>query len=442
MAQFRTDKNIIDSKQVSTRYEVFMLSDQITPSGSMVDSFGRFRTSSPFTLFESQMVGTEGNRFTSSNTGTSSVVYSANTSSVNLTVNTSSSDSAIQQTRRVMHYQPGKSLQLMLTFAMGSPKANVSQKVGYFDDRNGIYFENLSGVNYIVLRTNTSGVVVETKVPQSAWNIDRFDGTGYSSQSGDSVAHSTGINVTKTNVFWLDLEWLGVGDVRAGFVVDGKPMVSHIFHNDNRNTEVYMGSACLPVRYEIKNIGNTSGSTSLKQICSAVMSEGGIQGRSLIQGVSRGYTIAAATDLGLAGTEVPLISIRLAAGKFNSVVVPFNTHLYVDSNQSVSYRWVKNYQTLDGTWVQHPTNGSPIEYNITSTAAGSTLGNINGRTQVIQGGFVTAGAAAVAGGLETVNYDFQLGRFLDGTPETFTLTAIGMNNNTKVLPKMDWFQLV
>ena len=442
MAQFRTDKNIIDSGQVKTRYEVFMLSDQLTPAGSMVDAFGRVRTSSPYTMFESQLISTEGNKFTSSNTGNSSIVYSANNSCMNLTVNTANNDSAIQQSRRVMHYQPGKSLQIIITFAMGTPKANVSQKVGYFDEKNGIYFENTDGINYIVLRSNATGTVVEKRIPQDSWSIDNFDGTGYSSQSGDKEAHANGINVSKTNIFWIDIEWLGVGDVRAGFVVDGKPVVAHIFHNDNRNTDVYMTTACLPIRYEIRNIGITSGSTTLKQICSTVLSEGGIQGRSLIQGISRGYTIAAATDLGAAGTEVPLISIRLAANKLNSVVVPFNTHLYVDSNASVSYRWVKNYQSLDGTWVAHPTNGSPVEYNITSTAEGSTLGPITGKTQVIQGGFIAAGAAAVAGGLETVNYDYQLGRFLDGTSETFTLTAIGMTNNTKVLAKLDWFQLV
>ena len=439
MAQFRTDKNIIDSGQVFTRYEVSMLSDQLTPSGTMIDAFGRLRVSNPYTIFDSQMIGTEGNKFDTANTGNATTVYTANTSCVNMTVTTTNNDRSIRQTRRVMPYQPGKSLLIMSTFAMGTPKANVTQRVGYFDNNNGVYFQNKDGVNSLVIRSTSDGTA-ETLIPQSQWNHDKFDGTGYSSQTSDFDGHANGIDVTKTNIFWIDIEWLGVGDVRCGFIVDGKPRLAHVFHHDNRNTDVYMTSACLPVRYEILNTGTTTGNTTMKQICTSVSSEGGYQGKSLIQGISRGYTIANAVDLGTAGTEVPLISIRLKTDKLNSVVVPHMTHLYVDSNASVSYRWVKNYQTLDGTWVSHPTYGSAVEYNITSTAAGSTLGSINGKTQVVQGGFITAGAAAVAGGYE--NYDFQLGRFIDGTSETFTLTAIGMNNNIKVLPKMDWFQLV
>lgn len=435
MAQYRTDLHKIDSGQVTTRYEVFMLSDQLTPGGSMVDAFGRMRTSEPFTIFDSQMIGTEGNKFDTANTGSGSWTYSANNSCVDMIVNTTSGDKVIRQTKRVMPYQPGKSMLIINTFAMGTPKANCVQRVGYFDDLNGIYFENDGTTNYFVLRTNSNGGQT-IKVPQEHWNIDRYDGTGYTSQ-GTGPEHANGLDVTKTNIFWMDIEWLGVGDVRCGFVIDGKPKVCHVFHNDNKNTNVYMTSACLPIRYEIQNVGPTTGSTTMKQICSSVSSEGGYQGKSLLQGISRGFTIAQAVDLGLAGTEVPLISIRLKTGKLNSVVIPHATHIYVDSNASVSYRWIKNAVIGDGTWVSHPTNGSPIEYNITSTAANFSLGT---KHQVVQGGFITAGASAVAGGLD--NYDYQLGRFLDGTPEVFTLTAIGMSNNTKVLSKMDWFQLV
>jgi hypothetical protein len=432
VAQFRTDKNIIDSGQVTTRYEVFMLSDQLTPSGSMLDAFGRLRTSDPFTIFDNQMIGHEGRKFDSANTGAGQWAFSANNSLVEMSVGTSANDSVIRQSRRVMPYQPGKSTLVLNTFAFGTPKANCVQRVGLFDDKNGIYFENDGQTNYLVIRTSTNGGV-ERRIPQIEWNVDRFDGTGYSSQSADS-AHDTGIDVTKTNIFWIDIEWLGVGDVRCGFVVDGKPIVAHIFHNDNRGTTPYMASATLPIRFEIRNVGTTSSSTTMKQICSSCSLEGGQQGKSLLQGISRGFTLAQAVDLGAAGNEVPLISIRLRTDRPYSVVIPHASHIYVDSNASVSYRWIKN-ATVNGTWVQHSTQGSPVEYNIDSTTI--TLGPNH---QVIQGGFITAGAASVAGGLD--NYEYQLGRFLDGTSETFTLTAIGMSNNTKILSKLDWFQLV
>lgn len=432
MAQFRTDKNIIDSGQVFTRYEVMMLSDQLTPSGSIIDAFGRLRTSDPFTVFDSQMIGHEGNRFNTSNTANGIATFDSANSCMNMTVTTGATDTVIRQSRRYMPYQPGKSLLILNTFAMANPTANVIQRVGYFDANNGIFLENSNTTNYLVVRNNG----VDIKVPQEHWNVDKFDGTGYSSQKGDQVAHKNGIDVSKTNIFWIDIEWLGVGDVRAGFIVDGVPHLAHVFHNDNRNLNVYMRSACLPVRYEIRKTGITATGSTMKQICSSVISEGGFQAKSVLAGISRGFTIAQATDLGLAGTEVPLISIRVRADRPNSIVIPHASHIYVDSNQSVSYRWLRNVQTLNGTWVQSAATGSSVEYNITSDSTGFVVGT----GQVIQGGFATAGLAAVAGGLD--NYDYQLGRNIDGTSETFTLTAIGMNNNTKVLSKLDWFQIV
>jgi len=53
MAQFRTDLHKIDSGQVFTRYEVNMMSDRLSPSGTLTDAFGRLRIVNPVTLFES-----------------------------------------------------------------------------------------------------------------------------------------------------------------------------------------------------------------------------------------------------------------------------------------------------------------------------------------------------------------------------------------------------
>ena len=164
----------------------------------------------------------------------------------------------------------------MSTFAMNTPKANVRQRVGYYGGENGIYFENDGTTNYFVLRSNTSGNVTETRVAQTDWTVDKFDGTGYSAQSG-GAEHTGGLDVSKTNILWMDIEWLGVGDVRCGFVVDGKMTTAHIFHNDNKNLVPYMTTASLPLRYEIKNTGVTTSNSTLKQICSTVISEGGYE---------------------------------------------------------------------------------------------------------------------------------------------------------------------
>jgi hypothetical protein len=277
MAQFRTDTHKIDSGQVFTRYEVNMLSDSLSPSGTMTDAFGRLRFSQPFTLFDSSHRFSDNGLWVTANTAAnSSVTFVENQSTVDLTVGTTANAEVIRETTKVFSYQPGKSLLIMNSVALSQPKANLRQRVGYFNQSNGIYLENDGTTNYLVLRSNTTSTVTETRVAQSNWNVDKFDGTGYSKQIGD-LEHANGLDISKTNIFWMDIEWLGVGDVRCGFIVDGKMIPAHIFHNDNRNLVPYMTTATLPLRHEIKNTGITTSNSTLSQICSTVISEGGYQ---------------------------------------------------------------------------------------------------------------------------------------------------------------------
>jgi hypothetical protein len=52
----------------------------------------------------------------------------------------------------------------------------------------------------------------ETVVPQTNWNIDKLDGTGISGIT---------LDISKAQILWMDIEWLGLGTVRIGFVING-----------------------------------------------------------------------------------------------------------------------------------------------------------------------------------------------------------------------------
>ena len=125
MAQFRTDKHKIDSGQVLTRYEVMMLSDRFTPSGTTTDAFGRIRISQPHTLFDSQHQDVENDKWDTLITGSGFKSHLPNESAIKLEIATANGDSIIRETTRTMPYQPGKSLLIMNTGTMGIPKANV-----------------------------------------------------------------------------------------------------------------------------------------------------------------------------------------------------------------------------------------------------------------------------------------------------------------------------
>jgi len=65
----------------------------------------------------------------------------------------------------------------------------------------------------------------------------------------------------------MSFEWLGVGSVRCGFIINGEYIVCHTFTNANEITNVYMTTAILPVRYEI--VTSSALAASMKSICSS-----------------------------------------------------------------------------------------------------------------------------------------------------------------------------
>lgn len=433
MAQFRTDTKKYSTGHDVTRHEVFMLSDRLSPSGTLTDAFGRVRVSNPLTLFDSTHRYQDNGLWNTSNTATANATFSANQSMILLNVDNTNGAEVIRETKRVFAYQPGKSLLIMNTFVMQTPSANVRQRVGYFGAQNGVYLENDGTTNYLVLRSFINSAINETRVAQADWNIDKFDGTGYSSQS-TGPEHSTGLDVSKSNIFWVDIEWLGVGDVRAGFVVDGRLCPAHIFHNDNTNVAPYMTTAALPVRYEIKNNGVVSGSSTLKQICSTVISEGGYS----LFGTQRSahLPVTAPKNLDVAGTQYPVISIRLKANRLDAIVIVTALSVLGIGN-TTRLRWSisRDVTLTDASWVSAG-DDSPVEYDISATAMS---GGIQAATGYLN---VTNQSSTQVDILKEALFRFQLERNgLTGTPYIFTIAASGAANGDDVLASIDWEEI-
>jgi hypothetical protein len=433
MAQFRTDLNKIDSGQVFTRYEVNMLSDRLTPSGTVTDAFGRLRTAQPFTLFDSSHRFSDNGLWVTSNTASnSSYTFVENQSTIDMTVGTTANAEVIRETTKVFSYQPGKSLLIMNSVTFNQPKANVCQRVGYFGESNGIYLENDGNTNYLVVRTNTSSTVTETRVAQSDWNVDKFDGTGYSTQLG---YERTALDIGKANIFWIDVEWLGVGDVRCGFVVDGKMLPAHVFHHENQITVPYMTTASLPLRLEIKNTGVTESNSTLSQICSTVISEGGYELYGTQQAV--GTTITAPVDLPTAGTYYPVVSIRLKQNRLDAIVILTALSILGITNNAY-YNWQvrANANTSGGgTWVSAGTD-SAVEYKL---GDGSVTGG-----RILASGFTGATTQSISPVdiLKEALFKFQLERnSLANTAYELSLVASASTNGADIYGSMDWEEI-
>ncbi len=230
---------------------------------------------------------------------------------------------------------------ILSSVVFGYAQQNVTKRTGYMDDRDGIYFEQVgsntsngtnNGTLNFVIRSFTTGTALESdvgsykrRVPQSQWSVDPCDGTGPSGFN---------IDTSKTQLVYIDFQWLGVGRVRVGFVHDGAFIIAHEYYHSNILNEVYLSSPNLPVRCEIRNTGTTSGG-SMGQICASVISEGGYN-ESGIDWSTFGYARTTATP---SATPLPLIALRLKTtfkGYPNRLSVRLNTlSLYAETNSII-----------------------------------------------------------------------------------------------------------
>ncbi len=371
-----------------------------------LDAFGRLITTQPYTIFDSQNRYRADDQFDTSLTGGGTTSYLQYESSVQLSVGTANGDQVIRQSFRNMPYQPGKGLTFLATFVMDAPKTNLRQRVGYFNADNGAFLQQNNTTVSFVLRSNslpTPGTPSDVRtVNQADWNVDPMDGTGPSGRV---------LDLTKNQILYMDFEWLGTGDVRCGFYVDGQPEICHIFHNDNTQTAVYMQTAILPVRYEITNTGVTASVSAMKQVCSSVQNMGGYQ-QTTVDHLAR--RTAVLTTIG--NTFLPLVSIRLVSTALGAVVLPNKIEVLPTTSQNYEVALVKNPTTLTGaSWISVPSDPN-VQYDVSATAvSGGTLVYNNYTTASGSGG------TNVISDTPGYKWDLQLGASIAGVSDVYTV---------------------
>lgn len=393
-----------------------------------LDAFDRLRVSTTTTLLDLKFTaGVSAVRWISALGGSGAAITPSQNCAVSLSCAATAGSSAIIQSKQRGIYQAGRSLMALATFNFniaGVGTANIRKRVGMFDENDGVFLEQ-NGVDVrFVLRSGTTGSPVDTNaVTQANWNIDKFDGTGPSGQT---------VDWTKTQIFFADLEWLGVGRVRVGFVINGVIYYAHQFLNANVIAVPYMSNPNLPMRYEcVQTAAANTG--SFLCICSTVISEGGFDA---IGRLTASNTPAAGRSLANNRTEV--LAIRLGTTFVRKgMLLPESLSVYMSG---VAFLWelVLN-ATPTGTIVAGTWNviaDSMAETNITRTASTGFTGGY-----VMSSGFVpSASPGGSALNLETVLAVAQL----DLTPASDVLsllvTPVSGNNQT-YMGALNWREL-
>ena len=373
-----------------------------------VDAFARKRVSEPYTLFDSVMrYDKRDDIWNETIVGSGTSVHDINQSTVNMSV-TASGDSVLRRTRRRFPYQAGKSLLSIQSFAGAAPASGVVQEVGLFDDNNGVMLRASGTTLQFVIRGKYSGSVTENVVNQDEWNIDPAEWLDFS----------------KANIFTTDLEWLGAGRVRCGFIIDGEYYYCHEFLHANNIEQVYMTSAVLPQSYHIKTEATLPSAVTMKHICCSVMSEGGYEPYGEV------YTISPsiATIPNTSGERI-VAGIRMASGRTDNVVVPVKVDLVTEDSTTIKWRLRRNPTTSGVTWAASD-NGRG---NVETTSSGSI---VSGGTIVNAGIYFSAGSVAidVQDGLS-----LSLGVDSNGNSDELFLT-VASSGNAKATGLLGWIE--
>ncbi len=427
--------------------------NQVTlKDGPQLDGFSRLRVSMPTTLFDSQQeYGLDTRRTWDAVVYNGAVTYSATTPSAAgsvsdasgnavgprnansrmtpITVSANNTHYAILQSRQYTRYIPGKSHLVFITgvFASG---ANTTAK--------------------FVLRTSTSGSVSDSNnEAQAGWNIDPMDGTGPSGKI---------LDLTKTQILFIQAQWLGVGRVIVGFDIDGMLYPCHEFLNANVLAVPYTQTFNLPVRMEAQCAASSTtfrvgyfdlnngvflettravAGGTFNFVCCSVQSEGGDEMRGFPRTANNGIAGLSLTTT----SRVPVLSIRPAAtyqGLTNRAHIEQDEVFLSISGNSALWEVVVG-GTLTGAAFTTVGTDSCAEYDTAATA-------ISGGITVVSGYVISGGgpsARSLGGGDADLRNPLVLSQInaLTATQTPLTLCATKFSGaNATINAGMNWHE--
>jgi len=340
-------------------------------------------------------------------TATGATVAHNSTESALILSTTGSTGSHAQLTTNRYHkYYPGAGTLTVMSVSCGDTgKANNERAWGLFDDDNGVFFKlNGSGGLSVVQRSAATGSIVDTAIFQADWNGDTLDGNGLSQMN---------IDVTKLNIFWIDFQWLGAGQVRFGvFRPDGGRVICHAIRNANSLPIAYMQTGSLPVRVENEDIGVAGSPSTLRYQCCAVKSEGPV-----FPYIHDANQSGAVKELqAVTSTLAPVCSLRAAA----SVEGIVNRNLIQVLGFSISVQGTGNVlaQVLEDTSL---------------TGATWAAGQVGAADTDIAASAVTDGKAVWSKVLSAGDHEIDLRSVYDYTSNTLRLNADGTQDQNVVL---------
>lgn len=358
------------------------------------DAFSRSRVSTTSNIFRDSWVYSKSSPLWEEIlSGTGVITHLAPEPQIQLsTGGTASGASAKRQTHTYFMYFPGNSQLINMSFCFTSNgDTNVTRRIGYYDNSNGAFLELANSTKNVVIRSFVSGSVVENRIAQSSWNMDKLDGTGPSGIT---------LDLTKQQILLIDFQWLGAGRVRFGFDFGGNIVYCHQFNHANVIATTYSQRGALPLAIEILNTGVASAAKQVKYSCVSLLTEGFPETLQEIP-----FSASNGSSLVTVSARRPVLSIRCKT-TFNSQTFRGHLHPVIASafatGNSGFFELVYNGTLTGASFADVDTTNSAAQFD---TAATAISGGI-----ILQSGFVPVGfksdastAAGLSGPLVVTN---------------------------------------
>jgi hypothetical protein len=351
------------------------------------DALGRLKTSRHQNIYEADFeYGTQPLRWESLTAGGGTVAHQPGLGGVRMRIGTASGDLTIRQSRPYHRYQPGKTMMMATAVNFGTAQTNQLQRVGFFDDSNGIFIEqgNPSADNTygmaLVVRSDTSGTVTDTKFQAGTSG-------GGTEWNGDAVVRAS-LDWTRIQMVWMEYAWYGAGAVRYGVFVNGEPIVLHTVGFGNRSGQLapWAKTGNLPVRYEQRNIGTVAAQNDMYHYGVSVIVEGGID-------EARGFTYsygnpqsAPLKSVAASASRAPVISVR---GK------PLGVVEYTQATAAATAGSTTSLTAGTAAWTVDQWKGRFVNYTVSSVQYTARITS-NTATVLTLADIVTGGALATA----------------------------------------------
>lgn len=348
--------------------------------------------------------------FDESLTGGATSTFNANQALVDMTVTTASGDAAIRQSRYYIPHPAGSSIVAFMRAVFGSAATNVTKRIGLFDDDNGFFVEQTSSGVRVTRRSKVTGSVVDVSVEQASWNLDPLDGTGASGHT---------LDIANINTLVVDLS---SGVCRMGFILGGTIVNCHEFIIDNVLTLPGTAARALPIRFSIRNTDTSAGAT-LKQVSATAYGDFDLREFGIIASAGTNFD----TSTMPAGSDSPLVSVRLKSTHARGLLYPVFFDLYTTQSRNLRARIVVGGTISGGSWSSVST-AAEANTTATSLTGGNTI-------------WTSYLDSDVSGKSEHIQPSVLVSSNISGTPEPLTLMVGSVSSTAAVGGGLNWREI-